>query len=193
MAYRKKTVVAAVNELNDLLGLDPQIDPNRPVKVLLEDLKEASQLLEEDDELSAETEALIAELLGEGEEEEEPEPASEPEPVDAPEEPTDEEPPVPAPSKRGARVREIPPPEPITEPITIVRPLTRIEAIARTIRTAAPLTRQELAVQANALYVERGGASNVRESRSLAQWVVNTLEAWGAVERDQNDVIRVLE
>jgi hypothetical protein len=193
MAYRKKTVVAAVNELNDLLGLDPQINPDRPVKVLLEDLKEASQLLEEDDELSAETEALIAELRGEGEEEEEPEPAPEPEPVDAPEEPTDEEPPVPAPSKRGARVREVPPPEPITEPITVVRPLTRIEAIAHTIRTAAPLTRQELVAQADQLYVEHGGAPNIQESKTLTQRVINTLEAWGAIERDQNDVIRVLK
>jgi len=63
-------MVNAANELNSALGLEPEIDVELPIDKLLEKLKEAANLLMEDDELSEKTMDILNKLSQISEEEE---------------------------------------------------------------------------------------------------------------------------
>ena len=63
-------MVNAANELNSALGLEPEIDVELPIDKLLEKLKEAANLLMEDDELSEKTMDMLNKLSQISEEEE---------------------------------------------------------------------------------------------------------------------------
>lgn len=81
MATKKKAVIKAAKELNDKLGLDPQIDVNAGPDELMKQVAEAGELIESDDNISDVTQETVTELLDHGwqkeaeeEEEEEPKP-----------------------------------------------------------------------------------------------------------------------
>lgn len=55
----RKAVVAVAEELNDILGLKPKIDIKQEMDGLVEEVLEAADLLEEGDEISAQTVEVI--------------------------------------------------------------------------------------------------------------------------------------
>lgn len=158
--------MTAANELNELLGLEPRILANKLKKdELTEVLREAADLVEPDDELTDATEALLAELIGDGDdaEEETPEPEEEPEP------------------KPKAKAK----PEPAE------KKMTRVQSVVAAIKMAdGPMTRIELAGKANDLYARSGGTSNLSEAKWSVGQVLATLEAWGDVAFDDGMIIR---
>ena len=73
-----KEIVRAVRELNKVLGLKPPIATGKDDDRMLDELREAAELIEPQDEITPETRILLAELAAEGApEEDEEEPAEE--------------------------------------------------------------------------------------------------------------------
>ena len=75
----KKALVKAAKELNEVLGLEPELDVKLDLEKLKEEVKAAGELVEPEDELSEETTKIIEELreekaAAEPEEEDEGEP-----------------------------------------------------------------------------------------------------------------------
>lgn len=168
----KKDLVAAAKELNEVMGLDPEIDVTLNKKDLIEVLREAAELVEEDDELTDATDEVLEALMDDEDEEETPEPTPEPEP----------------------EVEEEPEPEPEDEeetPAPAEKKLTRVQSVVEAIKRAEePIGRAELAGKANDLYARSGGASNLSEAKWSVGQVLATLEAWGAVIVDEDGLIR---
>ena len=77
----KARVIKAAKELNEVLGIDPEIDVEQSLVKIKEDVISAAQLVEPDDELSKATLRTIDELKEEqGQEEEKPDAGPAPEP-----------------------------------------------------------------------------------------------------------------
>ena len=61
----KKALVKAAKELNEVLGLEPELDVKLDLEKLKEEVKAAGELVEPEDELSEETQKVLAEITAE--------------------------------------------------------------------------------------------------------------------------------
>ena len=64
MTLKRTELVKAAEEMNEVLDLDPQISTGKAAKIdeIIAEIKEAAQVIEEDDEFSDETLAVLKEL-----------------------------------------------------------------------------------------------------------------------------------
>ncbi len=93
MSVKREDLIKAAKELNDVLGLDPQIKTGKKVtdKELIDQLLEAADLLLPEDDISEETMRVIKLLKGESVEDEEDEEIDEAEMEEEEEDEVDEE------------------------------------------------------------------------------------------------------
>jgi hypothetical protein len=109
---KRKDIVKAAKELNEILGLDPQIDTKQDLNVVKKLIMKASDLLEPEDKITKATKTVIAGIKEEMESAEPPEdkeeetsdtapPATQDEDSDS-----DEEPPAKPESKKGKKSRQ---------------------------------------------------------------------------------------
>jgi hypothetical protein len=113
---KRKDITKAAKELNEILGLDPQIDTKLDLDVVKKLILKASDLLEPEDKITKATKAIIAEIKEElGESAEPPEDKEEPEDTEEETSDTvpqdedsdsDEEPPAKPESKKGKKSRQ---------------------------------------------------------------------------------------
>jgi outer membrane biosynthesis protein TonB len=201
MSVERKDLIKAAKELNDVLGLDPQIKTGKKVtdKELIDQLLEAADLLLPEDDISEETMRVIKLLEGESVEDEEDEEIEEEEMEEDDAEDVDvededefdeeEEEPKPAPEKEKKEQKEQKPKAKKTPPVQTT--LTRVAAAALAIKNSKkPLTIEELVKAADEMYVKEGGKSNFNESRSNVTKALQALIAFGVVE-EKDGVVRV--
>jgi outer membrane biosynthesis protein TonB len=201
MSVERKDLIKAAKELNDVLGLDPQIKTGKKVtdKELIDQLLEAADLLLPEDDISEETMRVIKLLKGESVEDEEDEEIEEEEMEEDDAEDVDvededefdeeEEEPKPAPEKEKKEQKEQKPKAKKTPPVQTT--LTRVAAAALAIKNSKkPLTIEELVKAADEMYVKEGGKSNFNESRSNVTKALQALIAFGVVE-EKDGVVRV--
>ena len=214
MLVKREDLIKAAKELNDILGLDPQIRTGRKVtdEELTEQILEAADLLLPEDDISEETMRVIKFLKDESAEEEdeevevdeeleeedeeideeELEEEEEDEVDEEDEEDEEEEEPKPVPKKekkekKGAKEEK--PKAKKTPPVQIT--LTRVAAAALAIKNSnKPLTIEELVKAADELYVKEGGKPNLKESQSNTVKALHALIAFGVVE-EKDGVVRV--
>jgi len=219
MSVKREDLIKAAKELNDVLGLDPQIKTGKKVteKELSEQILEAAELILPEDDISEETMRVIKLLKSESvedeedeeideeelEEEEEDEEEEEMEEDNAEdvdvededefEEEEEEEELKPAPKKAAKKEKkEQKEQKPKAKKIPPVQTtLTRVAAAALAIKNSKkPLTIEELVKAADELYVKEGGKSNLNESRSNVTKALQALIAFGVVE-EKDGVVRV--
>ena len=218
MEVKREDLIKAAKELNDVLGLDPQIKTGKKVtdKELIDQLLEAADLILPEDDISDDTMKVIEILKGEAvdeedeeideeklEEEEEDEVDEEDEEEEEMEEDDaedvdvededefeeEEEEPKPAPKKEKKEQKEQKPKAKKTPPTPAS--LTRVAAAALAIKNSKkPLTIEELVKAADELYVKEGGKPNLKESRSNTVKALHALIAFGVVE-EKDGVVRV--
>ena len=208
---KREDLIKAAKELNDILGLDPQIKTGRKVteKELSEQILEAAELILPEDDISEETTRVIKLLQGgfaedeedeevEAEEEFEDEEEEEMEEDDAEdvdvedEDEFEEEEEEPKPASKGVTKKEKKEQKPKAKKTPPVpASLTRVAAAALVIKNSKkPLTIEELVKAADELYVKEGGKSNLNESRSNVTKALHALIAFGVVE-ENDGVVRV--
>lgn len=187
---KKKDVIKAAKELNDKLGLDPEIDTSMKSDELKQTVAEAGDLIEPGDNIGEETQALVDDLREDGwhnvaeDEEDEDEPTPEPEP-----EPDEEPEPK---SKKGKGKGKPKSKTETPKEKSNSRPgMTRIEATVEAIHNGS--TRTELPQAASDLYQESGGEDNPKVARLQAVQVFRTLIAWGAIDVDADGNIEVVK
>ena len=214
---KREVLIKAAKELNNVLGLDPQIKTGKKVtdKELTEQILEAADLLLPEDDISEETMRVIKLLKGESVEDEEDEEIDEEEleeedevdeedeeeeemeeddaeDVDVEDEDEfeeEEEEPKPAPEKEKKEQKEQKPKAKKTPPAPAG--LTRVAAAALAIKNSKkPLTIEELVKAADELYVKGGGNPNLKESQSNTVKALHALIAFGVVE-EKDGVVRV--
>ena len=210
MSVKREDLIKAAKELNDVLGLDPQIKTGKKVteKELSEQILEAAELILPEDDISEETIRVIKLLKGEsGEDEEveadegledeeeeelEEEDAEEVEAEAEDEEEHEEDELKPAPKKekkekKGAKEGKLK----AKKTLPALAGLTRVAAAALAIKNAKkPLTVEELVKAADELYVKGGGKPNLKESQSNTVKALQALIAFGVVE-EKDGVVRV--
>ncbi len=208
MSVKREDLIKAAKELNDVLGLDPQIKTGKKATdtELTEQILEAADLLLPEDDISEETMRVIKLLKGESVEDEEEEEVEadeeleedeeideeeleeeeemeedDAEDVDVEDEDELEE------EKKGAKEEK--PKAKKTPPVQIT--LTRVAAAALAIKNSnKPLTIEELVKAADELYVKEGGKPNLKESQSNTVKALHALIAFGVVE-EKDGVVRV--
>lgn len=210
MSVKREDLIKAAKELNDVLGLDPQIKTGKKVteKELSEQILEAAELILPEDDISEETMRVIKLLQGESaedeedeevkadeelEDEEEEELEEDDDEVEEEEEEEDEE--VDAEEteeqdeeefENEENVEEEKPAEESkvkTKSTTRSKGITRIGAATLVIKRAKnPMTIEDWAKRADELYVKEGGKSNFKESRYAVNVAVKVLEAYGLIE-----------
>ncbi len=201
MSVKREDLIKAAKELNDVLGLDPQIKTGKKVadKELIDQLLEAADLLLPEDDISEETMRVIKLLKGESVEDEEDEEIEEEEMEEDDAEDVDvededefeeeEEEPKPAPKKEKKEQKEQKPKAKKTPPVQTT--LTRVAAAVLAIKNSKkPLTIEELVKAADELYVKGGGNPNLKESQSNTVKALHALIAFGVVE-EKDGVVRV--
>jgi len=199
MSVKREDLIKAAKELNDVLGLDPQIKTGKRVteKELSEQILEAAELILPEDDISDETVKVIKILKGEvveeevddeveeeEEEEVEDEEEEEDEEVDAEETEEQDEEEV----ENEENVEEEKPAEKSkvkakpTPPSTGVG-VTRIGAAALVIKRAKnSMTVEDWVKRTDELYVKEGGKPNLKESRYAVNVAVKVLETYGLIE-----------
>ena len=213
MSVKREDLIKAAKELNDVLGLDPQIKTGKKVtdKELMEQILEAADLLLPEDDISDETMRVIKLLKGESveeedeeeigtefefeeeddevedeeveDEEEEEEDEEELEDDEEDEEEDEEEKPAP---KLAEKAKAKP-----TPPSTGVG-VTRIGAAALVIKRAKnALVIEDWVKRTDELYVKEGGKPNLKESRYAVNVAVKVLEAYGLIEVKGNKVSKL--
>jgi outer membrane biosynthesis protein TonB len=198
---KKSKVINTAKELNEILGLDPQI----PIKkVDLEEIKkkilEARGLIHPDDTISSETIEVIETLEQEQQEKEtSPEEEKETSPEEEKEAPSEEE--KEAPSEEEKDKEEVPdikeaeaeaekkPKKGAKEKgkkETKQRGLTRPQAAGHAIREGKGKTIDELIRDTDRIFVAGGGKSNLAESKFSVTRAIQILSAFGAIEMDED-------
>jgi glutamyl/glutaminyl-tRNA synthetase len=194
MSVKREDLIKAAKELNDVLGLDPQIKTGKKVteNELSEQILEAAELILPEDDISEETMRVIK-LLKEESVEEEDDDEVEEEEVEDEEEDEDEE--VDVKETEGQDEEEVndeleeeKPAEKSkvkakpTPPSTGVG-VTRIGAAALVIKRAKnPMTVEDWVKRTDELYVKEGGKPNLKESRYAVNVAVKVLETYGLIE-----------
>lgn len=213
MSVKREDLIKAAKELNDVLGLDPQIKTGKKVteKELSEQILEAAELILPEDDISEETIRVIKLLKGESvedeedeeveadeeledeeEEELEEEDAEEVEAEVEDEEEHEEDELKPAPKKEKKEKKGAKEEKPkAKKTLPALSGLTRVAAAALAIKNAKkPLTVEELVKAADELYVKGGGKPNLKESQSNTVKALQALIAFGVVE-EKDGVVRV--
>ena len=200
MSVKREDLIKAAKELNDVLGLDPQIKTGKKVteKELSEQILEAAELILPEDDISEETMRVIKLLKGESVEDEEDEEVEadeeledEDEEVDAEEteEQDDEE------VENEENVEEEKPAEESkakTKSTARSKSITRIGAAALVIKRAKnPMTVEDWVKKTDELYVKEGGKPNLRESRYAVNVAVKVLEVYGLIEVEGDKVSKL--
>jgi hypothetical protein len=199
MSVKREDLIKAAKELNDVLGLDPQIETGKKVteKELSEQILEAAELILPEDDISEETMKVIKLLNSESveeEDEEEVDTESEPEEDDDEEvdveetEEQDEE-------EVNDELEEEKPAEESkvkTKPTARSKAITRIGAAALVIKRAKnPMTVEDWVKKTDELYVQEGGKPNLRESRYAVNVAVKVLEVYGLIEVEGDKVSKL--
>jgi hypothetical protein len=208
MSVKREDLIKAAKELNDVLGLDPQIKTGKKVtdNELTEQILEAADLLLPEDDISEETMRVIKLLKGESAEEEdeeevdtESEPEEDDDEVEEEEEEEDEEVDVEETEEQDEEevndefeveeeenVEEEKPAEESkvkTKSTAQSKAITRIGAAALVIKRAKNvLTIEDWVKRTDELYVKEGGKPNLKESRYAVNVAVKVLEAYGLIE-----------
>lgn len=216
MSVKREDLIKAAKELNDVLGLDPQIKTGKKVteKELSEQILEAAELILPEDNISEETMRVIKLLKGESvedkedeeveaveadegledEEEEElkEEDAEEVEDEAEDEEEHEEDELKPAPKKEKKEKKGAKEGKPkAKKTLPALAGLTRVAAAALAVKNAKkPLIVEELVKAADELYVKGGGKPNLKESQSNTVKALQALIAFGVVE-EKDGVVRV--
>ena len=168
---RREDLIKAAKELNEALGLEPQIKTGKKVteKELSEQILEAAELILPEDDISDETMQVIKILKGEMEQDEE-------EVNDEFEEEDEDELEEEKPAEKS-KVKAKP-----TPPSTGVG-VTRIGAATLVIKRAKNvLAIEDWVRRTDELYVKEGGKSNLKESRYAINVAVKVLETYGLIE-----------
>ena len=215
MSVKREDLIKAAKELNDVLGLDPQIKTGKKVteEELSEQILEAAELILPEDDISDETMQVIKILKGEiveeqdeeevndeleededelEEDEDELEEEDEDEvDVEETEEQDEEE------VENEENVEEEKPAEKSkvkakpTPPSTGVG-VTRIGAATLVIKRAKnAMTVEDWVKRTDELYVKEGGKSNLKESRYAVNVAVKVLEAYGLIEVKGDNVSKL--
>lgn len=184
----KEMLVRAAEELNEVLGLDPEINTKGDISELTEGLLDAATLIEPEDELSEETMRtieLVTQLAEEEPEtEEEPEVEEEPEAEEEPEveeEPETKEEPAQAsntsPKEVEKRKSSAPPKKKMTRPEALAAALKELKGKV--------VSAQDIIELASRKYEEANGVKDKDHKGSRAEWdVVNrVLVAVGVLEK----------
>jgi len=180
MSVKREDLIKASKELNDVLGLDPQIKTGKKVteKELSEQILEAAELILPEDDISEETMRVIKLLQGESAEDEE----DEDEEVDVEETKEQDEEEV----ENEENVEEEKPAEESkakTKSTARSKAITRIGAATLVIKRAKnPMTVEDWVKRTDELYVKEGGKMNLKESRYAVNVAVKVLEAYGLIE-----------
>lgn len=199
MLVKREDLVKAAKELNDVLGLDPQIKTGKKVteKELSEQILEAAELILPEDDISEETMRVIKLLQGESAEDEEDEEVEADEELEdeeeeeleedddeVEEEETEEQDEEEVENEENVE-EEKPAEEPKgkTKPTARSKAITRIGAATLVIKRARnALTVDDWVKRTDELYVKEGGKPNLRESRYAVNVAVKVLEAYGLIE-----------
>ena len=205
MSVKREDLIKAAKELNDIMGLDPQIKTGKKVteKELSEQILEAAELILPEDDISEETIRVIKLLKGESveeEDEEEVDTESEPEEEDdeveeeEEEDEEEEEEEVDVEETEEQDEEEVENEENVEEEkpaeeskvktkSTARSKITRIGAAALVIKRAKNfMTIEDWVKRTDELYVKEGGKPNLRESRYAVNVAVKVLEAYGLIE-----------
>lgn len=178
MSVKREDLIKAAKELNDVLGLDPQIKTGKKVidKELIDQLLEAADLILPEDDISDETIKVIEILKGEAVEEEDDEEVEEEEIEEQDKEEVNDELEEEKPAEKP-KVKAKP-----TPPSTGVG-VTRIGAAALVIKRAKDvLAIEDWVERTDELYVKEGGKPNLKESRYAVNVAVKVLETYGLIE-----------
>ena len=166
----QNTLVKAAKELNVILGLKPEIDIKQDLKGLKEVLREAADLLEPEDSISGQTQKVIDQIMDEQEGlEPETEPETEPAKKEKKEKKEKKKSTGTSQKKTGSPVK-----------------ITRLQTAGKVIRDGKGKNISDLIKTADALFVENGGDSNLKESRSAVNKAVQALVAFGAIKVEGN-------
>ena len=217
MSVKREDLIKAAKELNDVLGLDPQIKTGKKVadKELIDQLLEAADLILPEDDISEETMRVIKLLKkGESVEDEEDEEVEVDEELEEEDEEIDEEELEEEEEEEEMEEddaedvdvededeleeeEEEPKPAPKEEKPkakktpSVQTTLTRVAAAALAIKNSKePLTIEELVKAADELYVKEGGKPNLKESQSNTVKALQALIVFGVVE-EKDGVVRV--
>lgn len=209
----KKDLVSISKELNKALGLNPAIDIKGTPEELVEKINEAAALLVPEDKLSAKTMEGLGELgielpIPEDEEpeleedEDVPEDEEEPEDDEGPED-EDEEPapvkkpqkhPIPAPKKKEdkapAKEKKDKDPAPAKKKATTIHRIGCVSLILKDLKKKS-ISIPDLIDQADALYEQNGGKSNLNESKGNVHKALIALEYFGAI-KVEGDTVKVI-
>lgn len=202
MKLTEERIKNAAQELNEVLGLEPEIDLEQDLKELKEELLVAADLVEPDDELSNDTMEVVEALQKSGGVEEEEATAheydEEPDEEEEIEEPLDDEeeeeapPEPPQPQKQPdhatkvveLKAKEKPKEKPKAKPLTSSpSEITRLHAAGLAIKEeqGKGKTVPELIEKADQIYVKAGGGPNLKESGEAVRKALQALVAFGAV------------
>ncbi len=193
MSVKREGLIKAAKELNDVLGLDPQIKTGKKVteKELSEQILEAAELILPEDDISEETMKVIKLLNGESVEEEDEEVDVE-ETEEQDEEEVNDEFEV---EEGEDELEEEKPAEESkvkTKPTARSKAITRIGAAALVIKRAKnPMTVEDWVKKTDELYVKEGGKPNLRESRYAVNVAVKVLEVYGLIEVEGDKVSKL--
>ncbi len=199
MSVKREGLIKAATELNDVLGLDPQIKTGKKVteKELSEQILEAAELILPEDDISEETMKVIKLLNGESvEEEDEEEVDTESELEEDDDEVEEEEVNDEFEVEEGEdELEEEKPAEESkvkTKPTARSKAITRIGAAALVIKRAKnPMTVEDWVKKTDELYVKEGGKPNLRESRYAVNVAVKVLEVYGLIEVEGDKVSKL--
>ena len=188
MSVKREDLIKAAKELNDILGLDPQIRTGKRVteKELSEQILEAAELILPEDDISDETLRVIKFLNGEfvEEEDEEDEEVDVGEIEEQDEEEVNDEFEVEEgedeiEEEKSAEESKVKTTKSTARPKSI----TRIGAATLVIKRAKnPMTVEDWVKRADELYVKEGGKPNLKESRYAVNVAVKVLETYGLIE-----------
>lgn len=186
----EKALRAAAKEMQDVMGLEPPINVKAPLADLTDQIKEAIEQIQDGDEFSKTTQAIIDEFNATEEEEEEveaPKRKKVPAPAPAPkkkapvveddddeddeEEEDEPEEEVVVPKKKGAK------PAPVKAEGTgkkspfVAAAVHRAETYSMAL-AKNPKTLKQWAELANGIYVKNGGRDSMKQAEFDVQWLV---------------------
>lgn len=183
----EKALRSAAKEMQDVMGLEPPINVKAPLADLTDQIKEAIEQIQDGDEFSKTTQAIIDEFNATEEEEEEVEapkrkkapapapkkkaPVVEDEDEDDEEEEDEPEEEVVIPKKKGAK------PAPVKAEGTgkkspfVAAAVHRAETYSMAL-AKNPKTLKQWAELANGIYVKNGGRDSMKQAEFDVQWLV---------------------
>ena len=194
----EKALRAAAKEMQDVMGLEPPINVKASIEALTEQFTEAISQIQDGDEFSEATQAVIDEFNAPEEEEEEvvvpkrkaaPAPAKKkakaPEPEEEEEEEADEdeEEEVAVPKKGAAKPnakgeKKASPFKGTKETLGTNRMIECAKAM-QSIKGSQTL--ETIATAADAKFVKAGGATNLKQSKNIIKVLLPAAETWGVV------------